>query len=102
MVLRVPAPCLQPPPPPPLLFLLYFLLLSYLFLPLFLHPPFNPKEVDDLQRANESEIGKQKKRMILLSYYSEVLSETENKSNPIIHTADTWAGDLWCQPTAIA
>ena len=68
---------------------------------MFLHPPFNPKEVDDLQRANESEIGKQKKT-ILLSYYSEVLSETENKSNPIIHTADTWAGDLWCQPTAIA
>ena len=69
---------------------------------MFLHPPFNPKEVDDLQRANESEIGKQKKRMILLSYYSEVLSETENKSNPIIHTAHAWAGDLWCQPTAIA
>ena len=66
------------------LLLAYNLLLLLMFLP----PPFNSKEMDDLQRANESEIGKRKKRTILPSYYSEVLSGTENKSDPINHTAE--------------
>lgn len=58
--------------------------------PLLQPPPLpsNSKEMDDLQRANESEIGKRKKRMILPSYYSEVFSGTENKSDPINHTAE--------------
>lgn len=69
------------------------LLLSYnlfllLLLLVFLPPPFNSKEMDDLQRANESETGKRKKRVILPSYYSEVLSGMENKSDPINHVAE--------------
>ena len=65
------------------------LLLGYcLFLLLMILPPFNSKEMDDLQRANESEMGKRGKRVILPSYYSEVLSGTENKSDPINHTAE--------------
>jgi hypothetical protein len=44
-------------------------------------------------------LRKQKKRMMLPTYHSEVLSEAENKSNPINHTVDALAGDLWCQPS---
>lgn len=65
-----------------------FLCDSLLLFPVFLPPPSNANEMDDLQRANESEIGKQKKRMILPSYYSEVFSGTGNKSDPINHTAE--------------
>lgn len=68
VALTVPVPLLQPPPLP------------------CVSP--SSKEMDDSQRASESEIGKRKKRRILPSYYSEVFSGTENKSDPINHTAE--------------
>ena len=63
-------------PPGHVLLLFFLLLLS----------SSNSKEMNDLERANESKIGKaeKKKRVILPSYYSKELSGTGSRAAPSI------------------